>query len=94
MTAYTAMLIAENDSVYASSWPQDGKYCLYIGMMDKAPSGWERPRDLLTSKPIFDSADAAKQAGEKIIADVKAAYYQMREDHGPNGDATTPGFFK
>ena len=94
MTLYTQMLIAENETVYASSWPKDGKFCLYIGMMDEAPSGWQRPRDLLTSEPIYDTAIAAREAGEKIIAEVRAAYWQYREDHGPNGDATTPGFFQ
>ena len=94
MTRYTQILIAEHDSVFASSFPQNGKFCAYIGMMDRKPSGWEFPRDLLTSEPIYNDAEAAKDAAKKIIADVKADYWQKREDYGPNGDATTPGFFK
>ena len=72
MTRLTALIIQGNDTVYASSYgPIDGKFGLYIGMMDESPSGSQRPRDLLTSEPIYPTAVAAKAAAIKIIADVR-----------------------
>jgi hypothetical protein len=71
MTRLTAMLLQEDPKVYASSYgPIDGKYSLYVGTIDEAPSGFERPRDLLTSQPIYATAEEAEAAAEKVIRDV------------------------
>ena len=54
MTRLTAMLIQGDPEVYASSFgPIDGKYGLYVGTLDEAPSGHKRPRDLLTSEAVY-----------------------------------------
>lgn len=72
MTRLTAIIIAGNDSAYASSYgPIDGKFGLYISMIDEAPSGFQRPRDLLTSEPIYETSDLAKSAGDAIISKVR-----------------------
>lgn len=31
---------------------------------------------------------------DELWKETRRAYFQRREDFGPNGDATTPGFFK
>jgi hypothetical protein len=68
----TAVRIASDPEVYASSFgPIEGKYGLYIGTYDEAPSGWKRPRDLMTSDPIYDTPEAAKIAGEGVIRELK-----------------------
>lgn len=73
MTRLTAILIAQDPEVYSSSYgPINGKFGLYIGTLEETPSGCKRPRDLLTSEPIYDSAAAAQGAGDSIIASVKA----------------------
>lgn len=51
--------------------PVDGKYGLYVGTLDETPSGSQRPRDLLTSQPIYETAEAAQCAGEKLIAQIR-----------------------
>lgn len=69
MTRLTALLIQQDENVYATAYgPMDGKFGIYIGTFDESPSGNMRPRDLLTSKPLYDSIDAAQSAGEDIIA--------------------------
>lgn len=74
MTRLTAILIAGNDTVYASSYgPVDGKFGLYIGMTEETPSGFQRKRDLLSSNPVYLTAKAAKEAAEKIITEVRGA---------------------
>jgi hypothetical protein len=73
MTRLTAELIKNDPEVYASAFGPDeaGKFGLYIGTFSESPSGWKRPRDLLTSEPIYDTAEAAKLAGEKVLTDVR-----------------------
>src|ERR1017187_6693524 len=56
MTRLTAAIIQGDERVFASAFgPINGKYGLYVGTIDEAPSGWERPRDLLTSEPIYET---------------------------------------
>ena len=82
MTRLTAAIIQADDRVYASAFgPINGKYGLYVGTIDEAPSGWERPRDLLTSEPIYETAEAAKDAAESLIRSVR----------NPNPTAPTGG---
>jgi hypothetical protein len=65
-------LIRCDERVYASSYgPVDGKFGLYIGTVNESPSGWERPRDLLTSEPKYASAEEAKKAAESIIEELR-----------------------
>jgi len=72
MSRLTAMIIRGDERVYASAYgPIEGKYGICIGTFDEFPSGSLRPRDLLTSKPTYDTADAATKAGETIIASVR-----------------------
>lgn len=74
MTRLTAMLIQNDSEVYASSFgPIDGKYGLYVGTLDEAPSGHKRPRDLLTSEPIYMSPEEAKSAAERVIHKVRGS---------------------
>lgn len=73
MTRLTALFIQNDSQVYGTSFgPVDGKFGAYIGTWDETPSGCSRPRHLLTSEPIYATADEAKTAAEKIIADVRA----------------------
>jgi hypothetical protein len=70
---------------------------------------WVLYCDLPTGQVSFHSADRlngpnypkewdgfhlSKQRIVRFCDSVMAAEYQRREDFGPNGDATTPGFFK
>jgi hypothetical protein len=72
MTRITAMLIQGDPEVYASSFgPIDGKYGLYVGTLDEAPSGHKRPRDLLTSEPVYATAEEAKSAAEQVIKQIR-----------------------
>lgn len=72
MTRLTALLIQSEPEIRAQAYgPIDGKFGIYIGSMDKSPSGLERPRPLLTSEPTYNSEDEALVAGDKIIADVR-----------------------
>jgi hypothetical protein len=62
----------QDESAFASSYgPVEGKFGVYVGMMDESPSGYQRPRDLLTSKPIYNSAEEAKGEAERILAGIK-----------------------
>ncbi len=72
LTRMTARLIQDDPEAYASAYgPMDGKYGIYIGTYDETPSGSKRPRDLLTSEPIYATAEEAKAAAEKIIQEVR-----------------------
>lgn len=72
MTRLTIALIVGNNSVYASFYgPVNGKFGLYIGMMDESPSGFKRPRDLVTSEPIYDSSKSAESAAKKLIKQIR-----------------------
>lgn len=68
------MVIAENPKVEASAYgPINGKFGLWVGTWDETPSGCERMRTLLTSEPIYATADAARAAADALIRDVKAS---------------------
>lgn len=74
MTRLTALRIQSDEKVFASSFgPIEGKFGLYIGTYDLTPSGSPRPRDLISSEPTFETAEAAKAAAEAVIAEVKKA---------------------
>jgi hypothetical protein len=74
MTQLTAIMIIEDENVVASSYgPVDGKFGLYIGTVAFSPSGCERPRPLLTSDPIYATAEEARTAAETIVAKTKAS---------------------
>lgn len=80
MNRLTAAIIANDENVYASFFgPVDGKFGLYIGTMDEAPSGHKRPRDLLSSQPIYLSQKEAKNAAQEIIDSVKKSAREERE---------------
>lgn len=71
MTRLTAAIIATDENVFASYiGPVHGRYGIYIGM-DETPSGYKRPRDLLSSKPVFKTRHKAKHAGQALIKDVR-----------------------
>lgn len=73
MTRLTQMIIQEDPNVYASSYgPVEGKFGLYVGTVDYSPSGCERPRTLLTSKPIYETAEAAQIVAAAILAEAAA----------------------
>jgi hypothetical protein len=73
MTRITAAIIANDPEVYAASFgTPETKFGLYIGTWDTAPSGWKRPRDLVISSLIYESAEQAKAAAEQLIASVRA----------------------
>jgi hypothetical protein len=73
MTNLTLMLL-QRDDVYGSSYgPTEGKFGLYVGFMDESPSESPRPRTLLTSEPIYETAEAAKAAAEDVIAKARQA---------------------
>ena len=72
MTRLTALLIQGGSEVFASSFgPIDGKYGLYVGTLDEAPSGHKRPRPLLTSEPIYETPELAKSAADELILEVR-----------------------
>ncbi len=74
MTRLTAMWIYSNVDVEALAYGPDkdtGKFGVYIGAYDESPSGFKRPRPLLTGEPRYDTAEAAKAAGEAIIREVR-----------------------
>lgn len=73
MTRLTAILIQQDENVYASAYgPVEGKFGMYIGTLDESPSGNMRLRGLLTSNPEYASADEAQAAGVKIIAECRS----------------------
>jgi hypothetical protein len=68
VTLLTATLIANDPEVFASCYgPMDGKYGLYIGTLDEMPSGCKRPRDLVSSEPVYLSTAKAISAAQGII---------------------------
>jgi len=68
MTRLTAAIIANDPEVFASCFgPVDGMYGLYIGTLDETPSGCKRPRDLISSEPIYSSKGKAIAAAQEII---------------------------
>ena len=68
----TAFAIMDDPEVYVSApGPMEGKYALYVGTWDETPSGCKRPRHLFSSAPVYDSPEAAKEAGEKLVADIR-----------------------
>lgn len=79
MTRLTALIIQQDENVYAMAYgPVENKFGFYIGTFDESPSGNMRPRDLLTSKPIYDDADMAQSAGSGVIT-------QCRQDNSVLG---------
>jgi hypothetical protein len=65
---------ADEDEVFCSYFGPDketGKFGLYIGMLDRTPSGSIRIRDLVTSKPQYESPDAAIGMAEKLVLRVR-----------------------
>ncbi len=73
MKMLTALLIQSDPSVTASAiGPINGKFGIHVEMIDKAPSGFERQRTLLTSDPIYETADAAILVGQRVIDEVRS----------------------
>ena len=79
MTRLTAMLIQNDPGVYASAiGPVDnGEFGIYIGTLDESPSGWKRPRMLLTSNGGYKTVEEALKAGREMIE-------KVRKTHEPN----------
>lgn len=72
MTRLTALLLATDPGVHSAAFgPIEGKYGLYVGTIDETPSGCGRLRTLLTSEPVYESAEAAKAAADALIAEAK-----------------------
>ena len=68
----TAVLIINDPEVYAASYgPFNGKFGLYVGTMNYSPSGQPRPRDLVTSEAVYESAEEAKRAAELVIQTIR-----------------------
>jgi hypothetical protein len=69
VTRLTALLITGDDPDLSimSYGPIAGKFGLYIGTMSESPSGFPRPRPLLTSEPIYESAETAEAAARAAI---------------------------
>ena len=72
MTRLTKLIIENDPAVYAAVYPEGKKFGLYIGTLETCPSGSKRARDLLTSVPVYDTAEEAVEAGNKIIAECRA----------------------
>lgn len=73
MTRLTALLLTgdDPDRCVTSYGPLDGGFGIYIGTMNYSPSGSPRPRALITSKPVYPSADAAQQAAELVVREAQ-----------------------
>lgn len=70
----TVLTIQYDSQVYASAigpYP-NGLYGFYIGTYNESPSGSTRPVDLLTSEGIYPTQEAATEAGESIIREIRA----------------------
>jgi hypothetical protein len=71
----TAAIIRDDPEVYASSYgPFKDKFGLYIGTYSRSPSGFPRPRDLITSDPVYTSPEEAQQAATAIIESIKRGW--------------------
>jgi len=73
MTELTRLRIVSDPDVFASAigpFP-NGKFGVYIGGMDLTPSGSPRPRVLLTSEGVCDTADEAQTKGEQILSEIR-----------------------
>ena len=87
MTRLTAIIIQGDDNVSGSSYgPVDGKFGLYVGTVDHSPSGCERPRPLLTSEPIYSTAEEARKAAENVIAETRSNPAKSRPPKGGGFD--------
>lgn len=71
MTRLTQIILASDPNLVVSSYEKDGKFGIYIGTMDETPSGSKRPRSLLTSDPIFPTAEAAQSAAQNVVDQAK-----------------------
>lgn len=68
MTKLTAILIQRSPGIYGCAFgPVNGKYGLYVGIIEKAPPGSKRERTLVTSDAKFDIAAEASAAAEDLI---------------------------
>jgi hypothetical protein len=74
MTRLTALRITADDpDLCVSAYgPVEGKFGVYIGTVDHAPSGWPRPRILLTSDAVYETADIATEAANRIVEEAKS----------------------
>lgn len=73
VTRITALILRSDENVFVShTGPDQESFGIYIGTYDESPSGCKRPRTLITSRPVYPSADAAEAAGQELIAAVKA----------------------
>ena len=80
MTRLTAILIQSDPEIIAQAFgPLAGKFGIYIGTMDKSPSGCNRPRALLTSEAIYNTEAEAIAAGTKALADIRAMDLEATE---------------
>lgn len=73
MTRMTALIIQTDPQVYATALGPmpNGLYGVYIGTYDESPSGFPRPRVLLTSDGEFVTSDEAIAYGESLIRIVR-----------------------
>ncbi len=73
MTRLTAFLITADDPNLSVSFygPVDGAFGIYIGTMDESPSGCPRPRPLLTSKPLYQTAEAATFFAKQLVTEAR-----------------------
>ncbi len=62
----TALIIATRDVRVSAAGPVNGKWVGWITLGEE-----DRYRPLLNSEPIYDSADAATDAMNKVIEDVR-----------------------
>ena len=74
MTELTRLTILGDPKVYATAFgpTPEGMFGIYIGTIDETPSGCERPRVLLTSSGVYETAEAAMEAGQRIIREIRA----------------------
>ena len=72
MTRLTKLIIENDPAVYAAAYPEGKKFGLYVGTIERTPSGCQRARDLLTSAPVYNTAEEAAEAGNKVIAECRA----------------------
>jgi hypothetical protein len=76
MTRLTAVLIklADEDGtlILSTYTAYPGCVGFYIGTMEETPSGYERPRDLVSSKPVYLLPAHALLAARMTVDEVKA----------------------
>jgi len=78
MTLFTKLRIQNDPECHAAALGPmgNGRYGVYIGTYDESPSGSVRPRVLLTSDGVYETADEALVQGNLILEQIKAGTYE------------------